>query len=96
MCAPRRLKSACASEQFDQNLHCPYEETLHTWLSKMRPVKILIRLHNAHLLKGTFSDDAHTRIIGLDKSGYQVNIFLISRRKHMLLVLIRSASARRF
>ena len=29
--------------------------------------------------------------IGLDKSGYQVNIFLISPRKHMLWVLIRSA-----
>ena len=24
--------------------HCPHEETLHPWLSKMRPVKILIRL----------------------------------------------------
>ena len=30
--------------------------------------------------------------IGLDKSGYQVNTFLISRQKHMLWVLIRSAS----
>ena len=30
--------------------------------------------------------------IGLDKSRYQVNTFLISRRKHMLWVLIRSAS----
>ena len=34
--------------------------------------------------------------IGLDKSGYQFNIFLISPRKHVLWVLIRSASARRF
>ena len=34
--------------------------------------------------------------IGLDKSGYQVNIFLISPQKHMLWVLIRSALARRF
>ena len=34
--------------------------------------------------------------IGLDKSGYQVYIFLNSPRKHMLWVLIRSASARRF
>ena len=33
---------------------------------------------------------------GLDKSGYQVNIFLIPPRKHTLWVLIRSASARRF
>ena len=35
-------------------------------------------------------------IIGLDKSGYQVYIFLISPQKHMLWVLIRSASPRRF
>ena len=30
--------------------------------------------------------------IGLDKSGYQVNIFLISPRKHMLWLLSRSSS----
>ena len=34
----------------------------------------------------------YTSSIGLDKSGYQVNIFLISQRKHILWVLIRSAS----
>ena len=37
---------------------------------------------------------SHRYIIGLDKGGYPV-IFLISPRKHMLWVLIRSASARR-
>ena len=35
-------------------------------------------------------------IIGLDKSGYQVNSFLISLRKHIWWVLVRSASLRRF
>ena len=35
-----------------------------------------------------------SKIIGLDKGGYLVNIFLISPRKHMLWVLIRSASVR--
>ena len=30
--------------------------------------------------------------MGPDKSGYQVNIFLIFPQKHMLWVLIRSAS----
>ena len=30
-------------------------------------------------------------LIGLDKGGYPVYIFLISPRKHMLWVLIRSA-----
>ena len=44
MCAQRRLKSACASVQSDQNRRCPHEETLHPWLYKLRPVKILIRL----------------------------------------------------
>ena len=37
-----------------------------------------------------------TILIGLDKSGYQVNSFLITRQKLMLWVLIRSASMRRF
>ena len=35
-------------------------------------------------------------VIGLDESGYQVNSFLISQRKHMLWVLTTSASPRRF
>ena len=34
--------------------------------------------------------------ISLDKSGYQVNIFLISQQKHMLWVLIRSTLERFF
>ena len=46
------------------SLHCPHEEILPPWLSKMCPVKVLIRLKNAqahqnlhcvHLSKGTFS-----------------------------------------
>ena len=40
--------------------------------------------------KGTFSHDKvyiNCTDIGLDKSGYQVNIFLISPRKHTLWVL---------
>ena len=41
-------------------------------------------------------DTVCTLIIGLDKIGYPVNIFLISPQKRMLWVLIRSALARRF
>ena len=37
--------------------------------------------------------DCHS-VIGLDKGGYPVNIFIISPQKHMLWVLIRSALAR--
>ena len=33
--------------QSDQSLRCPQEEILHTWLSKMRAVKILIRLRES-------------------------------------------------
>ena len=47
MCAQRRLKSACASAQSDQSLRCSHEETLNPCLSKMRPVKILIRLRES-------------------------------------------------
>ena len=35
-------------------------------------------------------------LIGPDKNGYRVNIFLISPQKHMLWVLIRSASVSYF
>ena len=31
--------------QSDQNHPCPHPETLHPWLSKLRQLKILIRLH---------------------------------------------------
>ena len=30
--------------QSDQSLHCPHELSLHHWQSRIRPVKILIRL----------------------------------------------------
>ena len=40
----QRLKSACTSVQYDQSLRCLIEGTSCPWLSKMRPVKIMIRL----------------------------------------------------
>ena len=43
ICA-QRLKSDRRSAQSDQSLSCPHEETLNPCLSKMRRVKILIRL----------------------------------------------------
>ena len=54
---------------------------------------------NEHFAPGyspEYDLSVHLLIIGLDKSGYQVISFLISRPKHMLWVLIRSASPRRF
>ena len=69
---------ACASDQ----------SSLSAWRNfaslaiRMYLVKILIRPHD-------FAD----RSIATDKRGNPHNIFLISQRKHMLWVLIRSASA---
>ena len=72
MCAQRRLKSACASAQSDQGLRYPHEETLHSWLTKMRLVKILTRLRECAswsessmgaLVKGTFFDGAALLIL---------------------------------
>ena len=37
----QRLKSASDSAQSDQSLYYRHEESLHPWLSDMRPVKIL-------------------------------------------------------
>ena len=53
MYAKRRLISAWASAQSDQNLCCPHEENLHPLLSKMRPAKIQIRLRNCAVWSGS-------------------------------------------
>ena len=39
MCTQRRLRSAWASAQSDQNLHCLHEEALGPWLSLERTAK---------------------------------------------------------
>ena len=39
MCAQRRLRSALASAQSDQSLHCPLEESLGPWLPIKRTAK---------------------------------------------------------
>ena len=44
LCAQRRLRSALASAQADQNLHCPHEEALGPWLPIRCTAKTLIRL----------------------------------------------------
>ena len=56
MCAQQILKSASASAQSDLCLHFPHEDNLYPWLSKMRPVKIRIRLRECweHTSEGTF------------------------------------------
>ena len=41
--AQRSLKSTCVSAHPDQRLHCVHEDMLPHWLSKMYPVKFLVR-----------------------------------------------------
>ena len=40
MCAEGRLKSVCATAQFNQSHRCTYEEILHPWLSTNAPNNI--------------------------------------------------------
>ena len=44
MCPQRSLRSAWASDQSDQSLQCPHDDTLGPYLSSERTVKTLIRL----------------------------------------------------
>ena len=44
ICTQRRLKSVCASAPSTQRIRRPHWKKLYPWLSRMRPVKILIRL----------------------------------------------------
>ena len=58
MCHQRRLKSACASAQSNPSVRCPFEETLHPWLSKVHTVKnmISLRILQMHRLIWIFTE----------------------------------------
>ena len=85
-------KTCVTSKDSAQHVHPP----------SMAMVLVYLSLDSLDAVEGTCdqrtvcSDCAHAQAIGPDKGGYPVNIFLISARKHMLWVLIRSASVRRF
>ena len=67
MCAQRRLKSVYVFSQSDLSLPSPHQEALHPLLSKLCPVKILIRAdlnhHWANMSEGMSSDAAVNIII---------------------------------
>ena len=67
MFAQRKLQSACAFAQSDWNLRWAHKETLHPWLYKMYPVKILIRLREcwAHMYECTFLTSRLICVLGL-------------------------------
>ena len=39
MCTQQKIRSVCASAQSDQDLHCPYEESLGSWVPIEHPSK---------------------------------------------------------
>ena len=83
-----QLVSILLVEQSDQDLlylHMPFSHKDRLWHFRT------VTIYPYHTCLKIW-----TCPIGLDKSWYQVNIFLISPRKHMLWVLIRSPSPRRF
>ena len=59
-CTPNEDPNQSAHLRSLNSLRCPHEETLHPWLSKMRPVKILIRLHECAVWSES-SLDAHVQ-----------------------------------
>ena len=72
-----------------EDLACP----VNVWLGKLTALDMTPLGWLGHKTSTQTNKDAD---IGLDKSGYQINSFLISRWKHMLWVLIRGAWPRRF
>ena len=63
------------------------QQTIHMKCQALFPLKNSIRKAYFKMLPAAFVIGV---FIGLDNYGYQVNIFLISPRKHILWVLIRS------
>ena len=57
MCAQQRLKSACASAQSDQCLHCPHDVILHPCEDFVQTAQADLNLRWAQMSEGTFSDD---------------------------------------
>ena len=71
-----------------------YTENTNVYKALQRRMRRPVRAYIVCFSSSIFEHIDFRTIIGLDKSTYQVNIFLISPRKHMFWVLIRSASAR--
>ena len=69
------LNSACTSMQSDQTLPCSHEETLHHWLYKNCPVKILIRLHECAGWSESFWAQVKTLDVHFQKKGCLVSFY---------------------
>ena len=105
-CAPNEDESACTSAQSYQSFRCPHEEILHPKLSKMHPVKILIRLRECAGWSKSLQKQAYSNILKIWKFYHQkLKIFRWKKKmwnfsyfcsKNRLLVPVRTASPRRF
>ena len=82
-----RLKSAYASAQSDQNLCCTHEETWHLCLSKMRLVKILIRLRECAVWSES-SLGAHIRRYVFDVAVRMILISNVHRQSTYIIYFL--------
>ena len=67
-CAPNEDSNQPAHPRSHQSPRCPYDETMYRWLSKMRTVKILIRLREC-AVRSESSLDAHVRRYSFRRCG---------------------------
>ena len=75
-------------------IHCSIKNiSLDTpYILAMKPLLVLEACLSKFVQSECLMQILAFNLIGLDKSGYRINIFLISPRKQMLWVFIRSAS----
>ena len=93
MCSQRKHKSACASSQYDQSHRYPHEEAVHPWLSKIRHVKILIRLRECAVWSES-SKGVHDRSYVFGRRGWTIYYCFLayhcsSMRGRCLLFVLR-------
>ena len=95
MCKMCRFRSSCTCTKYHPGFCSPF---IHSIVSNGSEADLGLRY--PHMNEDTFWHGVVLVILieclGPYKRGYQHNIFPITPQKHMLWVLIRSASARRF
>ena len=92
MCA-QWLKSDCESGQSDQRLCYLHEETLHPWLSKTGPVKILIRQREC---AGWSESSLGAQCLKSDCESGQSDQSLLSAWRNFASLAIKNRAQRRF
>ena len=87
ICDERRLKSACASAQSGESIHCPNEETVYPWLSNNAPSEDSYQILRIRRLIWIFSGRTCRNVLtsGLESTQsseivYRLHILFINSR----------------